>query len=52
MKLPNGGIFGVYSLSEESPIKRSNFRPNESGFEGKEKYSDWKFIYLKSQSPT
>jgi len=49
LRLPGGGIYGVYSLSEESPIKRANFRPSEVGFEGKEKYSDWKFVYVKSQ---
>jgi type II secretory pathway pseudopilin PulG len=51
LRLPNGGIYGIYSLSDESPIKRSNFRPNEKGFEGKNKYSDWKFAYLVSQNP-
>jgi type II secretory pathway pseudopilin PulG len=50
LRLPDGGIYGVYSLSEESPIKRGNFRPSEAGFEGKDKYSDWKFVYLKSQN--
>jgi type II secretory pathway pseudopilin PulG len=41
----NGGIYGVYSLSEEAPIKQGNFRPSENAFEGKTKYSDWLFIY-------
>jgi type II secretory pathway pseudopilin PulG len=50
LRLPNGGIYGIYSLSGESPIKRSNFRPIDIGFEGKDKYSDWKFVYLKSQN--
>lgn len=50
LKLPNGGIYGVYSLSDESPIKRGNFRPNEAAFEGKVKYSDWKFVYVNSQN--
>ena len=50
LKFPNGGIYGVYSLSDESPIKRSSFRPNEKGFEGKDKYSDWKFAYLVTQN--
>ncbi len=50
LRLPGGGIYGVYSLSEESPIKRGNFRPEEAGFEGKDKYSDWKFVYVKSQN--
>jgi len=40
-----GGIVGVYSLSEEAPIKQSNFRLKYQGFEGKTKYSDWVFMY-------
>ncbi len=51
LRLPNGGIYGVYSLSDESPVKRSNFRPADIGFEGKDKYSEWKFTYLKVQNP-
>ncbi len=51
LRLPNGGIYGVYSLSDESPIKHSNFRPSEIGFEGKDKYSDWKFVYQRPQIP-
>ena len=42
----NGGIYGVYSLSEEAPIKQGNFRPSEKYFEGKTKYSDWLFMYV------
>ena len=48
LRLQNGGIYGIYSLSDEAPVKRSNFRPNEIGFEGKDKYSDWKFTYVVS----
>jgi type II secretory pathway pseudopilin PulG len=43
-KAPNGGILAVYSLSEKTPIKQSNFRPDESLFEGKTKYSEWVFL--------
>jgi type II secretory pathway pseudopilin PulG len=42
----NGGIIGVHSLSEKSPYKVSGFSQPDSGFEGAEKYSDWKFISL------
>lgn len=41
---PDGQIFGVYSLSEAEPIKKSNFSPKYSSFEGKMKYSEWVFI--------
>lgn len=45
MKNPDGGIIGVYSLSDEAPFKTANFRKGDAEFEGKEKYSDWKFVY-------
>jgi len=43
-RAPNGGINGVYSLSEETPIKQSNFRLVDQNFEGKTKYADWIFL--------
>lgn len=39
------GITGVYSLSQETPLKSSNFRLADGAFEGAAKYSDWKFVY-------
>jgi type II secretory pathway pseudopilin PulG len=42
---PEGGIMGVYSLSETTPIKQSGFPPEWAGFEGKQHYSDWIFAY-------
>ena len=45
VKLPNGGIIGVYSLSEKEPIKTGNFRPADLAFKGKQRYSDWKFVH-------
>ncbi len=42
---PGGGIMGMYSLSDESPIKSGNFDPNDQGFAGAQRYSEWKFIY-------
>jgi len=44
VKMANGGIYGVYSLSEETPIKQNNFRLADQNFEGKTKYSDWVFL--------
>ena len=49
VKAPDGGIMGVYSLSEGKPLKAANFRASETGFADSEKYSDWKFIYTPSQ---
>jgi type II secretory pathway pseudopilin PulG len=40
----DGGIAGVYSLSEEEPLKLAGFAVRDASFEGKSKYSDWQFI--------
>jgi type II secretory pathway pseudopilin PulG len=40
----NNSIMGVYSLSEEEPIKQANFTLEDAEFEGKRKYQDWKFV--------
>jgi len=45
VKAPDGGIMGVYSLSEDSPKKVANFGFANKEFEGASKYSDWKFLY-------
>lgn len=42
---PEGGIMGVYSLSDATPIKTSGFAIRDADLEGKKKYSDWRFIY-------
>jgi len=42
---PSGGIMGVYSLSEKSPIKSANFDSKNEGFTGGSRYSDWRFVY-------
>lgn len=38
-------IMGVFSLSEERPIKQADFGALDREFEGKEKYSEWTFVY-------
>ncbi len=45
VKAPDGGIMGVYSPSETRPMKTSGFDVRNVGFDGAEKYSDWKFVY-------
>jgi type II secretory pathway pseudopilin PulG len=45
VKAPDGGVMGVYSMSEDAPIKTSNFPAVNKDFEGAAKYSDWKFVY-------
>ena len=45
---PDGGIMGVYSLSEDAPLKTANFSNADHSFEGKTRYSEWKFVYAPS----
>ncbi|MET0264254.1 MAG: type II secretion system protein [Duganella sp.] len=41
----NGGIKGVYSLSNARPFKQDGFREQLQSFTGAARYSDWKFVY-------
>jgi type II secretory pathway pseudopilin PulG len=41
----DGGIAGVYSLSEQRPLKIAGFSEADARFEGAKRYSDWKFAY-------
>lgn len=43
VKAPDGGLMGVYSLSERAPLKQSGFDKANQEFEGKKKYSEWRF---------
>lgn len=45
VKAPEGGIMGVYSLSEETPIRIAGFGPEFTSFDGKNRYSEWIFTY-------
>jgi type II secretory pathway pseudopilin PulG len=45
VKGPDGGIGGVYSLSEDKPLKVAGFKLRDASLEGAQKYSDWKFTY-------
>jgi len=42
----DGGVIGVYSLSEKEPIRISFPSGPNKEFSGKKRYADWKFIYL------
>lgn len=42
---PEGGVMGVHSLSNLTPIKISNFEYANLAFEGITKYSGWVFAY-------
>jgi type II secretory pathway pseudopilin PulG len=46
VKGPDGGIMGVYTKSEEKPLKITNFKLRDRDFENTGKYSDWKFVYV------
>ncbi len=39
-----GGIVGVFSRSEQEPLKKTNFRPADQAFEDKKKYTEWVFL--------
>ena len=43
------GIKGVYSRSEEEPLKQGNFPEEYKSFEGKTKYSEWVFEFTPQQ---
>ncbi len=45
-KGPAGEILGVYSLSDEQPLKKSNFSVVDRSFEGQAKYKDWVFMFI------
>lgn len=40
-----GRIVGIHSLSDRPPIKRENFDQDDIAFQGKEKLSEWVFLY-------
>jgi hypothetical protein len=44
VKAPDGGIAGVYSLSDAKPFKTADFKPEDGEFTDAVRYSDWKFV--------
>jgi type II secretory pathway pseudopilin PulG len=44
-------IIGVHSASDKTPLKQSNFPDAYADFAGKEKYSDWQFIFTRPVQP-
>jgi type II secretory pathway pseudopilin PulG len=46
----DGGVMGVYSLFERDALKTGNFSVADQAFEGKARYSDWKFAYVPPQT--
>jgi len=43
VKNGTGQITGIYSLSEEVPLKKKGFLSRDAGFENAKRYSDWIF---------
>jgi type II secretory pathway pseudopilin PulG len=51
LKGPGGEIYGVHSLSEEEPVKKSSFSVADKEFEGKTKYAEWVFAHIPKPTP-
>jgi len=51
VKSADGGVAGVYSLSEAAPLKSAGFAVRDASFEGKTKYADWQFVYAPTAAP-
>jgi type II secretory pathway pseudopilin PulG len=45
VKSADGGVAGVYSLSEAAPLKMAGFAVRDASFEGKTKYAEWQFVF-------
>jgi hypothetical protein len=45
VEAPGGGVMGVYSASDEEPVKSGNFSTQNQPFTDKRKYEDWKFVH-------
>ena len=45
VEAPGGGVMGVYSRSEDAPVKSGNFSPKNQEFNDQPRYSDWKFVH-------
>jgi len=45
LKGPDGGIAGIYSLSDGKPFKRANFPPAYASFDEAQSYRDWVFRF-------
>jgi type II secretory pathway pseudopilin PulG len=45
VKTRDNRIMGVFSLSEDEPVKRGGFAGADKEFEGKMRYAEWRFTY-------
>jgi type II secretory pathway pseudopilin PulG len=44
-------IIGVCSTSDAMPLRQGGFSEENKDFEGKQKYSEWKFVFAPAQAP-
>jgi type II secretory pathway pseudopilin PulG len=51
VEAPGGGVMGVYSRSEDAPIKSGNFSLKNQEFSDSPKYADWKFVHVPPGQP-
>lgn len=45
VEAPEGGIMGIYSLSNQTALKRAHFRPIYATFVEASRYDEWKFVF-------
>ncbi|MBS4095542.1 MAG: type II secretion system protein [Sulfuricella sp.] len=50
-KNASGEIIGVYSLSEDVPLKKAHFSKADQNFESATKYTDWVFMAVSNNVP-
>ena len=46
LRLPSGGIYGIYSASTAVPLKQKGFEYMDFGFDAAPCYRAWRFTYL------
>jgi type II secretory pathway pseudopilin PulG len=51
VRTPDGGIAGVYSRSERTPLKTQGFTGHMAPFAGARRYSEWEFVYRPPATP-
>ena len=51
VRAPDGGIMGVYSLSDKTPRKRAKFSTQYAEFALAKTFADWKFTYTPYTQP-
>jgi len=51
VRAADGRISGVYSLSDDMPMKTANFPSGYEDLAAKTRYADWKFVYAPPVAP-